>query len=60
MIRNRVPILIDGEGDIVWVGGVEISQKVVLEGMKGEQAVLLQLEDLSTVGGEIVKPVQRA
>ncbi len=53
MIRDRIPLLIDGEGEIVWVGGVEISQKVALEGMKGEQAILLELEELSMVKGQL-------
>ena len=44
--RDRIPIVLDGQGDIVWVGGIEISRKVALEGVEGEEAIMIQIEDL--------------
>lgn len=47
-IRDRIPILLDDQGDIVWVGGIEISRKAALDGLKGEKAVLIRIEDMTT------------
>lgn len=44
--RDRIPIVLDEHGDIVWVGGVEISQKAALDGVEGEEAILIRIEDL--------------
>jgi len=44
--RDRIPIVVDNQGDIVWVGGIEISQKAALDGVPGEEVVLLRLEIL--------------
>jgi hypothetical protein len=38
--------VLDEHGDIVWVGGVEISQKAALDGVEGEEAILIRIEDL--------------
>ncbi|MDF1526601.1 MAG: tRNA lysidine(34) synthetase TilS [bacterium] len=46
--RDRIPIILDGKDNILWVGGIEISQKAVLEGMEGEEAILLSMEELSS------------
>lgn len=53
-IRDRTPILLDDQGEIVWVGGIEISRKAALSGLKGEEAVLLRIEDLSVSGDSAV------
>jgi tRNA(Ile)-lysidine synthase len=44
--RDKIPIVLDENGDIVWVGGVEISQKAALDGVEGEEAILIRIEDL--------------
>ena len=44
--RDRIPIVLDGKDNILWVGGIEISQKAALEGMEGEEAILISIEDL--------------
>jgi len=44
--RDLIPIVLDGQGDIVWVGGIEISRKAALDGVVGEEAILLRIEDL--------------
>jgi tRNA(Ile)-lysidine synthase len=48
--RDLIPIVLDGQGDIVWVGGIEISQKAALDGVEGEEAILVSIEDLT--GGD--------
>jgi tRNA(Ile)-lysidine synthase len=45
--RDRIPIVLDEQNDIVWVGGVEISQKAALEGTEGEEAILIRIVDLT-------------
>jgi len=45
--RDLIPIVLDWQGDIVWVGGIEISQKAALDGVKGEEAILVRIEDLA-------------
>ena len=47
-IRDLIPVVLNGKGDIVWVGGIEISQKAALEGVEGEEAIEIRIEDLST------------
>ncbi len=42
--RDLIPIVVDGQGDIVWVGGIEISQKAALDGVEGEEAILVRIE----------------
>jgi len=44
--RDRVPIVLNSEGEILWVGGIEISRKAALEGMKGEEGILVRIEEL--------------
>ena len=46
--RDRIPIVLDGKDNILWVGGIEISQKAALEGIEGEEAILISMEDLSS------------
>ena len=46
--RDRIPIVLDGQDNILWVGGIEISQKAALDGVEGEQAILICIEDLSS------------
>lgn len=46
--RDRIPIVLDGQDNILWVGGIEISQKAALEGVEGEQTILICIEDLSS------------
>jgi len=43
--RDLIPIVLDAKGDIVWVGGIEISQKVSLDGVEGEEAILLRIKE---------------
>jgi tRNA(Ile)-lysidine synthase len=42
--REMLPLIFDDEGDILWVAGIEISNKAALEGYEGEEAVVLRLE----------------
>jgi len=42
--RDRIPLVLDGEEDILWVAGIEISAKAALEGYKGEEVVVLRIE----------------
>ncbi|MBN2719995.1 MAG: tRNA lysidine(34) synthetase TilS [Proteobacteria bacterium] len=42
--RDRIPLVLDGEGEILWVAGVEISQKAALRGRPGENAVRIRIE----------------
>jgi tRNA(Ile)-lysidine synthase len=42
--RDRIPLVLNSEGEILWVGGIEISQTAALTGMKGEDAVELSLK----------------
>jgi tRNA(Ile)-lysidine synthase len=42
--RDSVPLVLDNDGEILWVAGVEISQKAALAGYVGEDAVLLKIE----------------
>jgi tRNA(Ile)-lysidine synthase len=44
--RDLVPIVVDDTGDIVWVGGIEMSRKAALEGVEGEEAIQLRIDDL--------------
>ena len=46
--RDLIPVVLNGKGDIVWVGGIEISQKAALEGVEGEEAIEIRIEDLSS------------
>jgi tRNA(Ile)-lysidine synthase len=45
--RDLIPVVVDAQGDIVWVGGIEISQKAALDGVEGEEAILIRIEDQS-------------
>ncbi len=40
-IRDTVPIVLDSEGDILWVAGVEVSGKAALRGRSKGEAVLM-------------------
>ena len=42
--RDNIPMVLDNEGTILWVGGVEISQKGALEMVEGEEIIILKLE----------------
>jgi tRNA(Ile)-lysidine synthase len=42
--RDSIPIVVDASGDIVWVGGVEISEKAALDRYDGEMMIILRLE----------------
>ena len=42
--RDTIPLVLDNEGSILWVTGVEISQKAALENYEGEEGILLRLE----------------
>ena len=46
--RDLIPVVLNGKGDIVWVGGIEISQRAALEGVEGEEAIEIRIEDLSS------------
>jgi tRNA(Ile)-lysidine synthase len=41
--RDAIPMVIDAHGAIVWVGGIEISQKAALEQVRGEEMVVLRI-----------------
>jgi len=43
-IRDQVPIVMNSVGEILWVGGVEISRKAALAGVAGEEAILIRME----------------
>jgi len=45
--RDLIPIVVDGQNNILWVGGIEISQKAALDGVEGEKTIQLHIEDLS-------------
>lgn len=47
--RDHIPLVLDNNGEILWVAGVEISQKVALKGHTGEKAVLVRMERKSDV-----------
>jgi tRNA(Ile)-lysidine synthase len=46
--RDLIPVVLNGNGDIVWVGGIEISQRAALEGVENEEAIEIRIEDLSS------------
>ena len=43
-VRDFIPLVLDNDGQILWVGGVGISRNAALEGFEGEEAVLLRME----------------
>lgn len=45
-LRDRIPVVLNSKGEILWIGGVEISKKAALTGEKGEKAVRLEMNDL--------------
>jgi len=45
-MRDQVPLVLDDQGHILWVGGIEISQRAALDGVEGEEAILICIEDL--------------
>jgi len=50
--RDSVPVVLDSGGNIVWVGGVEVSQKAALEKVIGEEIIILKLEDREWENGK--------
>ena len=45
-LRDQIPVVLNSKGEILWIGGVEISKKAALSGEKGEKAVRLEMNDL--------------
>ena len=45
-IRDRIPVVLNSMGEIIWVGGIEISKRAALTGEEGEKAVRLEINDL--------------
>lgn len=41
--RDRIPLVLDSRGEILWVAGVELSGKAALQGYEGEEAVLIRI-----------------
>jgi tRNA(Ile)-lysidine synthase len=48
--RDQIPLVLNERGDILWVAGIDISQKAALEGIEGEDAVILSLSSGTTQG----------
>ena len=48
--RDLIPVVINSRGEIIWVGGVEISEMAALTGVKDEKAVRLEMKDLVAEG----------
>jgi len=42
--RDRIPLVLDNDGEILWVAGIEISQKAALKGYEGEEGVWIRIE----------------
>jgi tRNA(Ile)-lysidine synthetase-like protein len=49
-LRDRIPLLVDLEGDIIWVGGIEISQKVSLKTGSQQRAYELSIVPIDNSG----------
>ncbi len=41
--RERIPLVLDNAGEILWVSGIEIAQKAALKGHEGEEGVLIRI-----------------
>ena len=44
--RDKVPLVLDNDGKILWVAGIEISDAAAAEGFEGEKVVVLRLEKM--------------
>lgn len=42
--RDRIPLVLDGGGEILWVAGVEISRNGALRGCPGEKAIRIRIQ----------------
>jgi tRNA(Ile)-lysidine synthase len=45
-IRDRIPLVLNSTGEIIWIGGVEISNSAALTGEKSEKALRLEINDV--------------
>lgn len=50
-VRDCVPVVLNDAGDILWVGGIEISQLAALDGVRDEEAIMIRIEELSDSEG---------
>ena len=48
--RYNLPVITDREGAIIWIGGVEISQRIALKPGSPSEAYLLRLDSFSSKG----------
>ena len=42
-LRDRIPLVLDDTGEILWVAGVGLSGKAALKGFEGEEAVWIRI-----------------